>query len=388
VLSRDLAPGERCSVLIGKDTRISGYLLEAALEAGFSAAGVDVSLCGPMPTPAVAYLTNALRLSAGIVISASHNLYQDNGIKFFSAHGGKISDEFELAIEALLEEPMGCVSSEHLGRAFRLRDAAGRYIEFCKSTFPNNLNLRGMKIVVDCANGAAYDVAPNVFHELGAEVISIGIEPNGRNINDQCGATAPAALIAKVRETGADIGIALDGDADRLQMVDASGRLFNGDELAVENALRALGLDFERAQVGDRYVLEQLKQKKWFLGGEGSGHLLCLDHHTTGDGTIAALQVLAAMRQKKQSLAQLLSAVTIFPQVLINIRTPANYRWQDDAQLQAKITSTESALGQRGRVLIRPSGTEPVLRIMVEAQDAALAKSSAEQIAAVVPKVA
>ncbi len=414
VLSRDLAPGERCSVLIGKDTRISGYLLEAALEAGFSAAGVDVSLCGPMPTPAVAYLTNALRLSAGIVISASHNLYQDNGIKFFSAHGGKISDEFELAIEALLEEPMGCVSSKHLGRAFRLRDAAGRYIEFCKSTFPNNLNLRGMKIVVDCANGAAYDVTPNVFHELGAEVISIGIEPNGRNINDQCGATAPAALIAKVRETGADIGIALDGDADRLQMVDASGRLFNGDELlyvlakdrldrgmqvggvvgtlmtnlAVENALRALGLDFERAQVGDRYVLEKLKQKKWFLGGEGSGHLLCLDHHTTGDGTIAALQVLAAMRQKKQSLAQLLSAVTIFPQVLINIRTPANYRWQDDAQLQAKITSTESALGQRGRVLIRPSGTEPVLRIMVEAQDAALAKSSAEQIAAVVPKVA
>ena len=309
---------------------------------------------------------------------------------------------------------MGCVSSEHLGRAFRLRDAAGRYIEFCKSTFPNNLNLRGMKIVVDCANGAAYDVAPNVFHELGAEVISIGIEPNGRNINNQCGATAPAALIAKVRETNADIGIALDGDADRLQMVDASGRLFNGDELlyvlakdrldrgmpvggvvgtlmtnlAVENALRALGLDFERAQVGDRYVLERLKQKQWLLGGEGSGHLLCLDHHTTGDGTIAALQVLAAMRQKKQSLAQLLSAVTIFPQVLINIRIPANYHWQDDAQLQAKITSTESTLGQRGRVLIRPSGTEPVLRIMVEAQDAALAQSSAEQIAAVVPKEA
>ena len=367
-----------------------------------------------MPTPAVAYLTNALRLSAGIVISASHNLYQDNGIKFFSAQGGKISDEFELAIEALLEEPMGCVSAEHLGRAFRLRDAAGRYIEFCKSTFPNNLNLRGMKIVVDCANGAAYDVAPNVFHELGAEVISIGIEPNGRNINDQCGATAPAALIAKVCETNADIGIALDGDADRLQMVDASGRLFNGDELlyvlakdrldrgmsvggvvgtlmtnlAVENALRALGLDFERAQVGDRYVLEQLKQKQWLLGGEGSGHLLCLDHHTTGDGTIAALQVLAAMRQKKQSLAQLLSTVTIFPQVLINMRIPANYHWQDDAQLQAKITSTESALGQRGRVLIRPSGTEPLLRIMVEAQDAALAQSSAEQIAAVVPKEA
>jgi len=271
-----------------------------------------------------------------------------------------------------------------------------------------------MKIVVDCANGAAYDVAPNVFHELGAEVISIGIEPNGRNINDQCGATAPAALIAKVCETNADIGIALDGDADRLQMVDASGRLFNGDELlyvlakdrldrgmsvggvvgtlmtnlAVENALRALGLDFERAQVGDRYVLEQLKQKQWLLGGEGSGHLLCLDHHTTGDGTIAALQVLAAMRQKKQSLAQLLSAVTIFPQVLINMPIPANYHWQDDAQLQAKITSTESALGQRGRVLIRLSGTEPLLRIMVEAQDAALAQSSAEQIAAVVPKEA
>jgi phosphoglucosamine mutase len=411
VLSQNAKPGERCKVLIGKDTRVSGYLLEAALEAGFAAAGVDVMLCGPMPTPGVAYLTKALRLSAGVVISASHNAYQDNGIKFFSAEGGKLTDEFELAIEAELAKPMGCVSSEQLGKAFRLDDAAGRYIEFCKSTFPGDLNLKGMKLVVDCAHGAAYHTSPHVFHELGAEVISIGVQPDGRNINDGCGATAPEALIAKVKEVGADIGIALDGDADRLQMVDATGRLFNGDELlyvlakdridrgqalggvvgtlmtnlAVENAIKGLGIGFERANVGDRYVLELLKQKAWLIGGEGSGHLLCLDHHSTGDGTIAALQVLAAMSKKKKSLAQLLDSVKIFPQVLLNIKFKAGYDWKSDDSLKSKIGQVENDLKGTGRVLIRASGTEPLLRVMVEAQDADLAMSSAKSIANLVP---
>ena len=411
VLSQNAKPGERCKVLIGKDTRVSGYLLEAALEAGFAAAGVDVMLCGPMPTPGVAYLTKALRLSAGVVISASHNAYQDNGIKFFSAEGGKLTDEFELAIEAELAKPMGCVSSEQLGKAFRLDDAAGRYIEFCKSTFPGDLNLKGMKLVVDCAHGAAYHTAPHVFHELGAEVISIGVQPDGRNINDGCGATAPEALIAKVKEVGADIGIALDGDADRLQMVDATGRLFNGDELlyvlakdridrgqalggavgtlmtnlAAENAIKGLGIGFERANVGDRYVLELLKQKAWLIGGEGSGHLLCLDHHSTGDGTIAALQVLAAMSKKKKSLAQLLDSVKIFPQVLLNIKFKAGYDWKSDDSLKSKISQVENDLKGTGRVLIRASGTEPLLRVMVEAQDADLAMSSAKSIANLVP---
>jgi phosphoglucosamine mutase len=411
VLSHHTKPGERCQILIGKDTRVSGYLLEAALEAGFAAAGVDVMLCGPMPTPGVAYLTKALRLSAGVVISASHNPYQDNGIKFFSAEGGKLTDELELAIEAELEQEMGCVSSKELGKAFRIDDAAGRYIEFCKSTFPGELNLKGMKLVVDCANGAAYHVAPHVFHELGAEVISIGVHPDGRNINEGCGATAPEALIAKVKEVGADLGVALDGDADRLQMVDATGRLFNGDELlyvlakdwiargqslggvvgtlmtnlAVENAIKGLGIGFERANVGDRYVLELLKQKGWIIGGEGSGHLICLDHHTTGDGTIAALQVLAAMSQHKQSLAQLLDSVKIFPQVLLNIKFKAGYDWKSDPILKAKISQVESNLQGRGRVLIRASGTEPVLRVMVEAQDGNLAMSSAKSISDLVP---
>jgi phosphoglucosamine mutase len=411
VLSRNAKSGERCKVLIGKDTRVSGYLLEAALEAGFAAAGVDVMLCGPMPTPGVAYLTKALRLSAGVVISASHNAYQDNGIKFFSDEGGKLTDEFELAIEAELQSPIGCVSSEELGKVFRLDDAAGRYIEFCKSTFPGALNLKGLKLVVDCANGAAYHTAPHVFHELGAEVISIGVQPDGRNINEGCGATAPEALIAKVKEVGADLGIALDGDADRLQMVDASGRLFNGDELlyvlakdriergqvlggivgtlmtnlAVENAIKGLGIGFERANVGDRYVLELLKQKGWIIGGEGSGHLLCLDQHSTGDGTIAALQVLAAMSQSKKSLAQLLDSVKIFPQVLLNIKFKAGYDWKSDDILKSKINQVESDLKGTGRVLIRASGTEPVLRVMVEAQDSNVAMSAAKSIADLVP---
>ena len=407
VLIRHAKSNERQRVLIGKDTRVSGYLLEAALESGFSAAGVDVTLCGPMPTPGVAYLTKALRLSAGVVISASHNLYQDNGIKFFTAKGDKFSDAFELEIEQELENEMGCVSSDKLGKAFRLDDAAGRYIEFCKSTFPADLNLKGLKIVLDCANGAAYHTAPPVFHELGAEVIAIGVSPNGRNINDHCGATAPQALIAKVQEVSADIGIALDGDADRLQMVDSSGRLFNGDELlyvlakdridrgqkiggvvgtlmtnlAIENAIKSLGLGFERAKVGDRYVLELLQNKQWIIGGEGSGHLLCLDQHSTGDGTIAALQVLAAMQEKQKSLNDLLNGVRIFPQVLINVKTKPDYNWQNDLNLNTAITKAEQSLVGKGRVLIRASGTEPVLRVMVEANEANLAQQTAEAIA-------
>ena len=407
VLIRHAKSNERQRVLIGKDTRVSGYLLEAALESGFSAAGVDVTLCGPMPTPGVAYLTKALRLSAGVVISASHNLYQDNGIKFFTAKGDKFSDAFEREIEQELENAMGCVSSDKLGKAYRLDDAAGRYIEFCKSTFPAEHNLKGLKIVLDCANGAAYHTAPPVFHELGAEVIAIGVSPNGRNINDQCGATAPQALIAKVREVNADIGIALDGDADRLQMVDSSGRLFNGDELlyilakdridrgqkiggvvgtlmtnlAIENAIKNLGIGFERAKVGDRYVLELLQAKQWIIGGEGSGHLLCLDQHSTGDGTIAALQVLAAVQEKQKTLNDLLNGVEIYPQVLINVKTKPDYNWQNDLKLKTAITNAEQSLVGKGRVLIRASGTEPVLRVMVEANEAGLAQQSAEAIA-------
>jgi phosphoglucosamine mutase len=407
VLIRHAKSNERQRVLIGKDTRISGYLLEAALESGFSAAGVDVTLCGPMPTPGVAYLTKALRLSAGVVISASHNLYQDNGIKFFTAKGDKFSDAFEREIEQELENAMGCVSSDKLGKAYRLDDAAGRYIEFCKSTFPAEHNLKGLKIVLDCANGAAYHTAPPVFHELGAEVIAIGVSPNGRNINDQCGATAPQALISKVQEVSADIGIALDGDADRLQMVDSSGRLFNGDELlyilakdridrgqkiggvvgtlmtnlAIENAIKNLGIGFERAKVGDRYVLELLQAKQWIIGGEGSGHLLCLDQHSTGDGTIAALQVLTAMQEKQKTLNDLLNGVEIYPQVLINVKTKPDYNWQNDLKLKTAITNAEQSLVGKGRVLIRASGTEPVLRVMVEANEASLAQQSAEAIA-------
>ena len=407
VLIRHAKSNERQRVLIGKDTRVSGYLLEAALESGFSAAGVDVTLCGPMPTPGVAYLTKALRLSAGVVISASHNLYQDNGIKFFTAKGDKFSDAFEREIEQELENAMGCVSSDKLGKAYRLDDAAVRYIEFCKSTFPAEHNLKGLKIVLDCANGAAYHTAPPVFHELGAEVITIGVSPNGRNINDHCGATAPQALIAKVREVNADIGIALDGDADRLQMVDSSGRLFNGDELlyilakdridrgqkiggvvgtlmtnlAIENAIKNLGIGFERANVGDRYVLELLQAKQWIIGGEGSGHLLCLDQHSTGDGTIAALQVLAAMQEKQKTLNDLLNGVEIYPQVLINVKTKPDYNWQNDLKLKTAITNAEQSLLGKGRVLIRASGTEPVLRVMVEANEANLAQQTAGAIA-------
>jgi phosphoglucosamine mutase len=411
VLAKNASTHGKPTVLIGKDTRVSGYLLEAALEAGFSAAGVDVMLCGPMPTPAVAYLTRTLRLSAGVVISASHNPYHDNGIKFFSANGDKLDDAVELQIEAALNEAMNCVDSAHLGKAKRLDDATGRYIEFCKSTFPNHLSLHGLKLVVDCAHGAAYHIAPHVFHELGAEVVSIGIHPNGKNINDGVGATAPKALIEKVKEEKADLGIALDGDADRLQLVDAHGRLFNGDELlyliakarkdagesvkgvvgtlmtnmAVEKAIQAEGIQFERAKVGDRYVLEKLKENNWQLGGEGSGHLICLDKHTTGDGIVAALQVLSAMKQNQKTLAQLLEKVTLFPQTLINVKYKQGYDWKTDAKMQEAITQAEKNLNGSGRVLIRPSGTEPLLRVMVEAQDAHQAQDQAKKIAQTIP---
>ncbi len=411
VLAKNTGTHGKPTVLIGKDTRLSGYLLEAALEAGFSAAGVDVMLCGPMPTPAVAYLTRTLRLSAGVVISASHNPYHDNGIKFFSAQGDKLDDAVELQIEAALNEPMNCVDSAHLGKAKRLDDATGRYIEFCKSTFPNHLSLHGLKLVVDCAHGAAYHIAPHVFHELGAEVVSIGIHPNGKNINDGVGATAPKALIEKVKEEKADLGIALDGDADRLQLVDAHGRLFNGDELlyliakarkdagesvkgvvgtlmtnlAVEKAIQAEGIQFERAKVGDRYVLEKLKENNWQLGGEGSGHLICLDKHTTGDGIVAALQVLSAMKQSQQSLAELLEKVTLFPQTLTNVRYQQDYDWKSDAKLKEAVEHAEKELKGTGRVLIRASGTEPLLRVMVEAQNSQQSKDLAQKIAAVIP---
>ena len=397
----------RPTVLIGKDTRISGYMLEAALEAGFAAAGVDVMLAGPVPTPAVAYLTRALRLSAGVVISASHNPFHDNGIKFFSAQGNKLPDSVEAAIEAELDKEMACVSSEKLGKARRLDDARGRYIEFCKSTFPSELDLRGMKLVVDCAHGAAYHIAPDVFHELGAEVIAIGNQPNGLNINDHHGATHPETLSAAVKAQQADLGIALDGDADRLLMVDASGRIYNGDELlyvmvkdrlanggldgavgtlmtnmAVESALLEMGVGFARAKVGDRYVLEVLQERGWLVGGEGSGHLLFLDKHTTGDGIVSALQVLSALRRSNQTLAQSTAEMTLWPQTLINVKVQPGFDWQKNVRVMAAKDRADAELVGVGRVLIRASGTEPLVRVMVEARDAVLALSLAEQIAA------
>jgi phosphoglucosamine mutase len=407
VLAKGTTPASgRPVVLIGKDTRISGYMLEAALEAGFSAAGVDVMLAGPMPTPAIAYLTRALRLQAGVVISASHNPFQDNGIKFFSEHGTKLPDAVELEIEEAIDQPMGCVPSDKLGRATRLRDAGGRYIEFCKSTFPNELDLRGLKIVVDCANGAAYDIAPHVFHELGAEVISIGSKPDGFNINAGVGATAPKAMAEAVVEHKADLGIALDGDADRLIMCDANGRLYNGDELlyvmvrdrlavgpvhgavgtlmtnmALEVAFKELGIGFARAKVGDRYVLEVMQERGWLFGGEGSGHLLALDKHTTGDGIISALQVLSALKRGKKSLADCCGELKLYPQTLINKRVAPGFDWTQDPALVAEKEAVERELGDAGRVLIRPSGTEPLIRVMVEAKSAQLAESMAKRIA-------
>jgi phosphoglucosamine mutase len=395
-------------VLIGKDTRISGYMLESALESGFNSAGVDVVLLGPVPTPAVAYLTRARRASLGVVISASHNPYEDNGIKFFSAKGAKLSDEWEIAVEKLVDESPVWVSSAELGKAKRMDDAAGRYIEFCKSTFSNELSLKGLKIVVDAAHGAAYQIAPKVFHELGADVIAIGCAPDGLNINKDVGATHPEALVAAVKLHQADYGVALDGDADRLQFVDGTGRLYNGDELlylmvtdriardevvpgvvgtlmtnmAVELAIKAKNIEFVRSKVGDRYVLELLQEKKWLLGGEGSGHLLALDKHTTGDGLISALLVLQACVATGRTMAELLSDVVLFPQVLINVRLGKDQNWQANAQLKQAIQEVEAELGQTGRVLIRASGTEPLVRVMVEAQSAEVAQRCAEKMAA------
>ncbi len=405
--------GERPSVLIGKDTRLSGYMLESALEAGFSAAGVDVCLVGPMPTPAVAYLTRALRLQAGIVISASHNPYYDNGIKFFSAQGTKLPDDVELAIEDGIDRPMTCVPAADLGRAKRIDDARGRYIEFCKSTFPNDLDLRGLKIVVDCAHGAAYHTAPDVFHELGAEVVTIGSLPNGLNINDGFGATAPKALCDAVLVHRADLGIALDGDADRIQMVDAGGKLYDGDQLlyaivssrarhaqvkgvvgtlmtnlALEHALGKMDIPFARAAVGDRYVVEMLHEKGWLFGGENSGHILALDRHTTGDGIVAALQVLAALRESGGDLASLLGGLHLYPQKLINVPLSRNFQWKDDASIQKGLSNVEARIAGRGRVLLRASGTEPLLRVMVEGDDPKEVLAAAEELATVVREAA
>lgn len=394
------------TVLIGKDTRISGYMLESALESGFASAGVDVVLLGPVPTPAVAYLTRAQRASLGVVISASHNPFADNGIKFFSALGTKLPDEWEMAVESALAEDPVWVDAASLGKARRLDDAAGRYIEFCKSTCSHNLSLKGLKIVVDGAHGAAYHIAPDVFHELGAEVIRVGCAPDGLNINQGVGATHPQAMVDAVRAHKADYGVALDGDADRLQMVDSTGRLFNGDELlyliasdrmardidvpgvvgtlmtnkAVELALQRKGVAFVRAKVGDRYVLEELERRGWVLGGEGSGHILVLDRHTTGDGLVSALQVLHACVDSGKSMAALLEGVTLFPQVLINVRLRPEQDWKSNLRLAEETRAVEAELGENGRVLIRASGTEPLLRVMVEARDAVQARTFADRL--------
>lgn len=408
--------GHRPGVLIGKDTRNSGYMLEAALEAGFSAAGVDVYLVGPLPTPGIAYLTRALRLQAGVVISASHNPFEDNGIKFFSADGKKLPDDVERAIEAAIDEmdgkPMQTVAPKDLGRARRIDDAAGRYIEFCKSTVPHSFDLRGLKIVVDCAHGAAYHIAPEVLHELGADVVAIGNTPDGENINAGVGALHPESLGRQVVEARADFGIALDGDADRLVMIDASGRAYDGDQIlyaivqdrlldgpvagvvgtlmtnmALERALVSAGVPFKRAKVGDRYVMEMLAAEGWLFGGENSGHILALDRHTTGDGLVSALQVLVALKRSGQSLAGLLGALRLYPQTMINVPVSPGFNWQQHAVIQRAISAAEQRLAGRGRVLLRPSGTEPVLRVMVEAEDLSLSRGEAESIAAAVKSV-
>jgi len=402
------AQAERPGVLIGKDTRISGYMLESALEAGLIAAGIDVYLAGPLPTPAVAYLTRALRLQAGVVISASHNPYEDNGIKFFSNSGAKLPDEVETSIEAELDNPMLTNASDGLGKAKRIDDAVGRYIEFCKSTFPADMNLRGLKIVVDSAHGATYHIARHVFHELGADVVVIGAEPNGRNINDGYGATKPQNLQKAVVEHKADIGVALDGDGDRLIMVDAAGKLYDGDQLlyviakhrqalgnlhggvvgtlmtnlAFEHAMQKFGIPFARAKVGDRYVMEILQEKKWHLGGENSGHIICLDKHSTGDGIVSALQVLCALRMKKQTLAEAAGDLHMYPQILINVKvTGKAAELLERQEVKSELTKAERALDGKGRVLLRPSGTEPLLRVMVEGEDGVLVKQWAERIA-------
>jgi phosphoglucosamine mutase len=406
-MQADSSHAERPAVLIGKDTRVSGYMLESALQAGLSAAGVDIYLAGPMPTPAVAYLTRALRLQAGIVISASHNPFDDNGIKFFSASGNKLPDETEHSIEAGLERPIETMSSRQLGKARRLNDAAGRYIEFCKSTYPTDLDLRGMTIVVDCAHGATYHIAASVFHELGAEVKAIGNAPDGFNINDKCGAAHPQALLQAVRQHGAEIGIALDGDGDRVMMADADGKLYDGDtllyiiasfrkkhglirggvagtlmtNLGLERALECLDLPFARANVGDRYVLELMQQKGWQLGGEGSGHIICLDKHTTGDGIISALQVLHALRKERQTLRDAAAGLSLYPQVLINVPVAGKFDFRSSAAVQDAVRKAEAKLDGSGRVLLRASGTEPVVRVMTEGEPELAIREAAETIA-------
>lgn len=400
-------------VLIGKDTRISGYMLESALEAGLAAAGLSAAFTGPMPTPAIAYLTRTFRAEAGIVISASHNPYYDNGIKFFSAKGTKLPDEIEEAIEAMLEQPMDCVESAELGKASRINDAAGRYIEFCKGTFPAHLGLEGYKIVVDCANGATYHITPNVLRELGAEVIEMGTDPNGLNINEKCGATDVTALQAKVVETKADVGLAYDGDGDRIMMVDHLGNKVDGDQIlfiiarealrsgqlkggvvgtlmsnmSLEIALKMLGVPFLRANVGDRYVLEKMVENDWTLGGENSGHIIIADKNTTGDGIVASLAVLAAMAQHKLSLNELASAVKLFPQVLINVRFAGGENPLESDAVKSVAAEVEKRLEGKGRILLRKSGTEPLIRVMVECQDASLAQQCAEEIAEAVKKI-
>jgi len=414
VLARSSRGGERPAVLIGKDTRISGYMLESALEAGFSAAGVDVLLVGPMPTPAVAYLTRALRLAAGVVISASHNPFDDNGIKFFSGNGAKLPDKVETAIEAALGRPLQCRTSAQLGKARRIDDAVGRYIEFCKSTFPAQLDLRGMNLVVDSAHGATYHIASHVFHELGADVVEIGNKPDGYNINAGCGATHPHALQEAVKKHRADLGIALDGDGDRLVMVDSRGAIYDGDQLlyviashrkkrgqlkggvvgtlmtnlGMEHALARLKIPFARAPVGDRYVLEMLQAKGWKLGGENSGHIICLDQHTTGDGIVSALQVLGALRDSKTTLTKAAAAVKLYPQILINVPTRRGSDVSADRNVKRAVASANTALAGNGRVLLRASGTEPVMRVMVEGKARSVVARCATAIADAVRKAA
>ncbi len=410
---RVLGNGQGGRVVIGKDTRLSGYIFESALEAGLAAAGLDVLLLGPMPTPAVAHMTRTFHADAGIVISASHNPFYDNGIKFFSADGTKLPDSIELAIEAeldgALQGEMPMVAAEQLGKASRVNDASGRYIEFCKSTFPNTLDLTGLKVVVDCANGATYQVAPAVFRELGAEVSTIGIEPNGLNINVECGSTHPEKLQQAVQEQGADLGVALDGDGDRLIMVDHLGEVVDGDELlfiiaqaraqegevsgvvgtlmsnlGMEHALSGLGIPFARAKVGDRYVMEVLQERRWLLGGESSGHIICLEHTTTGDGIIAALQVLAATVKGGKSLNELKEGMRKYPQTMINVRLSGGFQLEASAAIREAVQAVEDELGERGRVLLRPSGTEPLVRVMVEGEDGTEVRRLAEQLAGVV----
>lgn len=399
-------------VLIGKDTRISGYMFESVLESGLSAAGIDTHLLGPMPTPAIAYLTRTLRAQAGIVISASHNPYYDNGIKFFSAQGTKLPDELELAIEEQLEQPMTTVDSAELGKAIRVVDAPGRYIEFCKSTVSSDIILNGLKIVVDCAHGSAYHIAPNVLRELGAEVIEMGVEPNGLNINLNCGATHPENLRQQVLEQGADLGLALDGDGDRVVMIDHRGHILDGDELlyiiiknraaqgilkggvvgtvmsnlGFEQAIARLGLEFVRVPVGDRYVMSELTKRDWHLGGEPSGHILCMNMTSTGDGIITALQVLAAMRHQGLSLAEVRTGLTKYPQILLNVKVADKDYSIDVPAIQQAVKAVEKELGSKGRVLLRRSGTEPLVRVMVEGEDEANVKRLAEQLADIVKK--